>query len=347
MVVTANTNQSARLHKQFGLTLIELMIAMTIGLFLLIGTFTVFTQSRTNFRVSDSVARLQENARFALDTMEPDIRLAKFWGRSAEPGTITTIPAGLVVNCDTVDTSAAMVPPVTYTGWTLNFAQELWAVDESSGYAHATLGIPCAPNGAAQAPSAALVVRHAGGQVVAPTAGNIQVHTDLARASLFNDGAVPAGYAASAQTHNVMVNIYYVDQSSDLDANTPSLRVKTLIAGGVHQDQELITGVENMQVQLGVDTDGDGEVERYVDVDHDIINPTTAGTIPDAQIVAVRLWLLLRAEAQEIGYVDNKLYASPDPDVRINPCAPGGGCPYPSNFRRLAVAKTIFLRNIR
>ena len=337
-------NPLARRH---GLTLIELMLAMLIGTFLLLGTLTVFTQSRMNLRVSDSMARLQDNARYTLNTMEPDIRLAKFWGRNAEPGTISPIPANIVVTCDTIDTSDVRSPPESYTAWALNFSRDLWAVDETSGYAHIALGIPCAPKGMAQLQSDTLIVRHASNQITAPTPEIIQVHSNLARAEVFNSGVPPAGYGSAAQTHNVMVNIYYVNQSSNLNTGIPSLRIKTLTAGGVHQDQELISGVENMQVQLGVDTDGDGEVERYVDADHDIVNPTTPGTIPGAQIIAVRLWLLFRADAQENGYTDDSLYRSPDPDVQITPCIPDEGCPYPNNFRRLAVSKTILLRNNR
>lgn len=348
MMAPPTRNEPTRAPRQRGLTLIELMIAMLIGLFLLLGTLTVFQQSRSNYRVSDSIARLQENTRFMLDVIEPDLRLAQFWGRSAEPGLIDDIiPAGVIVVCDTVDTSAGMNPPTTYTAWTLNVNREIWSVDESSGYGHATLGIPCAPRGLAQPQSDALVVRHAAAQTSPPTAGVVQVHTDLARGEIFNDGVVPIGYAAAAQTHNVITNVYYVSSSSDLDPNLPSLRIKTLVASGIHRDQELMAGVENLQVQMGVDTDDDGEVERYVDPDHDIINPATGGTIPDAQIIAARLWVLVRTDTNEVGFVDNAQYTSPDPDVVINPCAAGGGCLYPNNFRRLDVSTTVSLRNNR
>lgn len=333
--------------RQRGLTLIELMIAMVVGMFLVIGTLTVFSQSRSNFRVSDNVARMQENARFALDTMEPDIRLTKFWGRSAEPGLITTIPAAINVTCDTTDTSGTMVPATTYTAWSLDLRQEIWAVDESSGYSHPALGIPCTPRNGAQAQSDALVVRHASGQVRPPAAGMIQVITDLARADLFNGGVIPAGYSALAQTHDVVTNVYYVDRQSDISQNVPSLRIKTLGAGGIHQDQELIAGVENLQIQFGVDTDGDNEVERYVDADHAIINPTNGGTIADARVIAVRLWLLMRADVRENGFTDIAQYTTPDPDVVINPCTPSSGCEYPRDIRRMAFSKTVFLRNSR
>ena len=67
-------------HRQYGMTLIELMVALAIGAFLMIGAITVFMQSRTTFRVTESMSRLQENARFALQVLEPEIRMAHFWG---------------------------------------------------------------------------------------------------------------------------------------------------------------------------------------------------------------------------------------------------------------------------
>jgi type IV pilus assembly protein PilW len=334
---------------QSGLTLIELMIAMVIGVFLLMGTMTVFTQSRTNFRVADSIARLQENARFAIDTIEPDLRLARFWGRNADPAKVVpVIPVAVVVTCDTVADDAA-----TYTAWVLRVTDEIAAVDDTSGYANAALGIPCAPATVAQPDSDALVVRHASGQPIAPTNNVIQIHVDHDRGDLFNNGVVPLGYNATAQTHNVVTNVYYVDQGSDLDPNVPSLRMKTLVQGGIHQDQELVSGVENLQVQFGVDTNEDNIVERYVDANHAIINPTAAGFLVDAKIISVRLWMLMRANAQENGFQDRASYTTPDISLggaaaaTIDTCAEGVGCNYPDNFRRLAVSKTIFLRNNR
>ena len=66
------------------MTLIELMVSMTIGLFLTWGAFQVYLQSKSNYRAAEVMTRLQENARFALETLEPDLRLAGFWGRHRE-----------------------------------------------------------------------------------------------------------------------------------------------------------------------------------------------------------------------------------------------------------------------
>ena len=50
-------------HTYRGLSLIELMVALTIGSLLIIGAVSVYVQSRTTYRINETVARMQENAR--------------------------------------------------------------------------------------------------------------------------------------------------------------------------------------------------------------------------------------------------------------------------------------------
>ena len=97
----------SQLKKLKGVTLIELMVALTIGSFLMLGAVTVFMQSRTTFRINESVSRLQENSRYALDAIEPDIRMASYFGLTSRPTKIGNsatvldpVPAGLAVNGD-------------------------------------------------------------------------------------------------------------------------------------------------------------------------------------------------------------------------------------------------------
>ena len=47
--------------RQRGFSLVELMVALTIGSFLIIGAVTVYVQSRNSYTVNETVARLQEN----------------------------------------------------------------------------------------------------------------------------------------------------------------------------------------------------------------------------------------------------------------------------------------------
>ncbi|MDH5823827.1 PilW family protein [Luteimonas sp. RD2P54] len=63
-----------------GLSLIEIMIALAIGTVLVLGLVQVFAASRTAYQLSEGMARTQENARFAMDFLQRDIRMAGHFG---------------------------------------------------------------------------------------------------------------------------------------------------------------------------------------------------------------------------------------------------------------------------
>ncbi|WP_411728114.1 PilW family protein [Methyloglobulus sp.] len=65
---------------QQGFSLIEILIAMLIGLFLLGGLLQIFTGAKQSNRMQENLSRLQENGRFAMNFITRDIRLAGFWG---------------------------------------------------------------------------------------------------------------------------------------------------------------------------------------------------------------------------------------------------------------------------
>lgn len=68
------------LRKQHGLTLVELMIAMTIGLLLLGGITSIMISSRQTYRVNEALSRMQDNARYAFQVLSRDIRMAGYFG---------------------------------------------------------------------------------------------------------------------------------------------------------------------------------------------------------------------------------------------------------------------------
>jgi type IV pilus assembly protein PilW len=67
-------------RKMRGVSLIELMIAMLIGLVLLLGLIQVFSASRVAYQTSEGLARVQENGRFAMDFLQRDLRMAGHFG---------------------------------------------------------------------------------------------------------------------------------------------------------------------------------------------------------------------------------------------------------------------------
>jgi len=323
----------ARYKLLAGMTLIELMVALAIGLFLMIGAVTVFLQGRATFRVTETVARLQENARFALDAIEPDIRMAHHFG-------LTTRWNKVQGRARQTDPASPIGPHTCGNNWHLDLER---AVEATNGAY--TWG--CAANGAPQPDADTLVVRRASQTTFPPTGGWVQLQSARFQDSqIFTGAAIPAGYlAATSQTHRLVVNGYYVDQNSSLDTPgnpVPSLRRKTLGAGPAITDEEVLPGVEDMQIQLGVDTDpvgaaNRGSIDRYVNPNDPILDPTNAAFLPEAEVLAVRVWLRLRSERPEAGYRDAHAYVHADQNVG----------PFNDNFRRVVVSKTIYLRNAR
>ena len=70
-------------------------------------------------------------------------------------------------------------------------------------------------------------------------------------------------------------------------------------------DQEVISGIEDLQVQFGIDRNDDGAVDRYVDPDNAVL-----ATNP--RIRAVRVWLRMRADRPEPGFNDTRVYTYAD-----------------------------------
>lgn len=71
------------------MTLIELMIGMMLGVFLLGGVLQVFASSRQTYRVHDATSRMQESGRMALEVISRDIRNADYWGCASDASNAT------------------------------------------------------------------------------------------------------------------------------------------------------------------------------------------------------------------------------------------------------------------
>lgn len=68
---------------QRGLSLIEVMVAMVIGLILMAGVGYVYLSGKRSYNVQQAAATVQENGRFAMDFMRPEIRMAGYFGCGA------------------------------------------------------------------------------------------------------------------------------------------------------------------------------------------------------------------------------------------------------------------------
>ena len=316
-------------RNQHGLTMVEMMVALAIGSFLMIGALQIYAQSRSAFVINESIARVQETAQFAMDTIEADLRMASNWGRTSR---------GLVIE----GRSLQGIPNPNVLAVPLDCSED-WSIELGTpvdGFNN-VYGLTCPADDTDQPNSDILTVRRASVNPVPLQAGRLQIQTTRVQGEIFDDGIIPPTFTpADSTTHNLMVSSYYVDSNSELIPGVPTLRRKVLGIQGINSaifDQEIAPGVENLQVQFGIDMNEDNTVDRYVNPGDEIYNPEAPGYFPGARVLTARIWLVVRGLTPELGINDQRVY---DPgDVSLGA--------YTDEVRRMQVSKTILLRNTR
>ena len=337
-------NAFSRHHRtQQGVSLIELMVALVIGLFLMLGAVYVFNQSRSSYRASEAVSRLQENGRLALDVLEADLRMANFWGMSNKgdyiinrAGPTLPTPAGF----DGTQAGNLSLCGAGGSHWMITLEQYIGGTNNA-------YGLTCAASNY-QANTDVVFIRRANETAPALLNQNrVYVQSSRIQGTLFvptgacnnqpptNAACIPADYQPPMSTSREMeAHIYYVSSQSTLRNDLPALRRKRLanVNGAVADallDEEIVSGVEDMQVRFGVDTNGDTNVDQYVN---------TNGVPANATVISATIWLRIRAEDPDFGFVDGTSYQYADMAAAFTPN---------DRFRRIVVSKTIHLRNTR
>lgn len=298
-----------------GLSLIELLVAITIGGLLIFGATQVYVDSRATYEINEQTARLQETARFAMSIIEPDIRMSNYWG--------LVKGAGVILDQSAQGTASGGGPD----NCGVNFARDLLQNLQGSNGSYPFPVATCAPDdGGYVANSDTLVVRRASTVPSSSSANRLQICSTRMAGRLFSDGSACTP-APNGQVNDLIVHAYYLSRNSETQAGLPTLRRHTLVPGpAVRVGDEIVPGIEDLQIQFGIDPTGtSGIATRYVD----------PPAVPvDGQIVSVRVWLLVRAENPEVGFRDGRTYEYADRSYTPN-----------DNFRRLLVSRTIQIRN--
>jgi type IV pilus assembly protein PilW len=307
---------------QSGLSLVELMVALLVGLILLGGLIQVYLSNKQSYNAQEQLARMQEGGRFAMELMTRDLRRSGYWGGNVDVTANTGVPGPVapVHNCDTDNTWGRMI------GWRVSGLN-----NSNAGY---TCAIGYQPN------TDILAVRYAGPETVdfatLPADGGLYIRSTMFIGRLMtgalkddpgNDPPpdptfVPAHLAAVVRP--LVAHAYYIGASGRTCPGgqaIPALRrVRLDRATGLPVTEEIASGVEQLQVRYLVG----GE---YLD----------ASAIADwRDVSAVRIWLLVRSECPEPDLVNAANYAMGD--VPTWPAAP-------DNYRRQLYVSTVMLRN--
>lgn len=322
-----------------GFSLVELMIATTIGLAVLGGVLSVALKARRVHAALETTARLQEMARYALGAIESDLRMGGHLGLLPSASLVSNLRAPLS------DPDGREVPLAgCATHWATDLARPVTGWDHTLG--RWPLDSACRPNGGWRAGTDVLLVRRASADRITQSAaslrsfaGQVLLATSRSSGLVFVAdalGTFPEGFDAPdppdapplADTRRLLVHAYYVSAGSSESPSLPSLRRKRLVAGPSVQDEEILPGVEDLQVRYGVDADSDLAVDRYVDAD---------ALAETDRVVSARIWLRVRATERDAGWDDHGRYSYANQDEQL-PATERA-------FRRLVVSKTVQLRN--
>lgn len=338
----------ARATSMQGLTLIELMIALVITSLILLALTRVFVSTRVTYQTDEGLARLQENARFAIQFITHDLRMVGYTGCMGEPKDPTKVigllnPPALPFDFMTPVQGFDAIGPVAGSPYTLPPIYPPTAISSTNP----GLDVNLAPWGAVGG-SDVLVLRFQNGdaapvdrtltddnQIAVIRPHNIQANqvvmvSDCSQAVIVQVtgvanagpvdmlqhgaagtpgnscaawGACPGSarkprkcaklgepstyyFCEGAQVAQYRTVTYFIGPGGPDLARVPALYRVVFDESGVAQAEELVEGVENMQISYGLDTNRDGFADQYF----------PASAIPPTQwssVMTVRIGLLM------------------------------------------------------
>ena len=308
--------------RQSGITLVEWMVSISIGMVLLAGLMVLFSHQSNAQNELQKSSRQIENGRYAMQLLRESIQLAGYYGEYSRVSELA-VPTVLPNPCTTAvtDLSAALPFPI-------------------QGYDAPGAGLPA---DLASCPLLAanhldgtdiLVIRHADVEPLAGglDAGRVYFQSGLTASKLLlnyvlgvaSGGAIDTALFnlkkkddTTAPVRKYNVHIYFVSPCSvpangstcsggntdDGGESIPTLkRIELSVAGGAPKFStvSLVEGIENMQIDYGFDTTADGSPDSYA---------KDAATVAQwANVMALRVHLLARNNERSGGYQDSKNY---------------------------------------
>lgn len=356
---------------QSGFSLIELMVAVVISMLMMTAILQLFLDlTRTNDEMAKTNAQI-ESARFAIQLLANDLVHGGFWDgyvpefddltSSAIPADYPVLtppdPCLLFASWDVAyKTSLLGIPVQTYDAAPTGCSSVVTNKKASTDVLvvrHADTCVPGATNCEVNTPGkvyfqpslCASVSPYA--YVLGSTGFDLQK-----RSCLLGDLANKRKYVS---------NIYYIRDHSEAGDGIPTLmRAEFGGAGGTAWDvQPLIEGVEGFAVELGIDDVSDsGALVNYTEAvtwadSMNKTSPTNRGDgVPDAfvrctgatgctvaqltNVVAAKVYLLVRSPEVTPGYIDSKTYT-------LGSTALG---PFNDGFKRHVYSTTVRLNNV-
>lgn len=302
-----------------GVSIVELMIAIALGLVILAGLVTIFANSSAARTEMERSSRQIENGRFAIELLAEDIRMAGFYGElNVASLPLPTDPLLLDAACTT--------DPGT---WANLVSFHLMGFDDGLDLP------PCMP--AIKAGTDVLVVRRTATCFVgAPECSPATAATPLLQVTRCGDDpAEPTkafqlglqgdkpfdlrrkGCVARAGLRAYVVRMYFIGEDNGAGQPIPTLN-RLEFLNGTWTVTPLVEGIENLQLEYGIDFapigKPDGQPDAYTPRPKTLVHPACTDPIACTPLrhwmnaMTVRVHLLARNIEETPNYVDPKTY---------------------------------------
>jgi len=309
--------KTATYQSERGFSLVEILIAMTLGLILISSMIAVFSGNKRSSELNSATADLQESARYALEQMSRDARMAGFMGCiDVNSSDAIRVNANNPPTNDVALTATTGAVIVDKQIWEPAFpGYALPTVNEAKPGTNAlmlqygsadTTELAQEMTIAGLADPGAPVTAFAGPDIAA---GDLAIISNCDHADLFHvTGALTGGGGTVQYQHSAAQNIagaferaygsitsieetrvmkfhsniYYVGENGQENENGDllySLYQQSLpYDPAVNPPVELVTGVENMRISFGVRNPDTGGIQ-FVPADDPVFNPQLVNSI--------------------------------------------------------------------
>lgn len=343
--MTTDMTRGVYARSEQGFGLVEIMIALALGVIIMLGVTEIATSNSSTRWELERSGRQIENAAYALREIESDLTNSGFWGELGAqevgavppvcPDQIDATPADdefrqmlafpvqggqAEFDCITVDTGDAdKVTPKAGTDYL--------AIRRASSCALGDAGCAAAGSNFFLQVNACFLPS----DPAAPLPGIAYfVDSDLANLSYTQRDC-----ATLAPRYRMLNRIYYINDDDQL--------MRSELVGNQYEQAAIVDDVELVRFEYGMDRDGDGQVDAVNGYTNDpSINPDDPGgaLVPEAwaDVIMVRVTLVVRSEKPSAGFLDNKSYT-----------IAGATYTVPAEFqshRRQVYSRTVSLRNV-
>ena len=310
------------MKSQKGFTVVEILVSLSIGVFLFAGVSLVFVGMRTTTSETSSYGNMQETGRLAITMLTDDLMRQGFWGDLSVPlstSFVPVVPAAPAGECTGGGLNNGTFPTA------LGTFRAIWGTTAAQAN-----NMGCITN--ARIGSDILQLKRA---ITNPVVGALPLNryyliADMEQGNIIHAND-PVPVIDGSRTWEYQHHVYFVSETVSGNTTTPVLNLRSL--ANTMASQPLIDGVEMLRVMYGVDTNLDGAVNSFISAD----NMTEAlwDGAGNSKIMAVKVYVLVRDILPDEKYTNTTTYQLGD----LAFVAPN------DNFRRMLFSSTVSLHN--